>query len=275
MVSAPPCHGGGRGFKSRRGRRPDRNGPGPGSVAQLVERSTENRKVTGSTPVGATTSPKSLGLRGFFVRLCARGGGTVHTKRGTVRMRRGPGPPLPGRRAPGGVGGGSAIRARRCAHGRGIELHATRAARLPGDYSQVGWLPPSSLKIPLLREPVGLSTFRDDDQVHGFGCPANLRSACTKAGSLSRPHLRRPSVNHNACLPTRSNWLEMARFAPWGVLNSQIRPSVSASGSFTPGSWESTWRCTSAPILFPRGSALWALRVLTGRLPRRSGRDEH
>src|SRR5699024_4285200 len=26
----------------------------PGSVAQLVERSTENRKVTGSTPVGAT-----------------------------------------------------------------------------------------------------------------------------------------------------------------------------------------------------------------------------
>jgi hypothetical protein len=26
-----------------------------GSVAQLVERSTENRKVTGSTPVGATS----------------------------------------------------------------------------------------------------------------------------------------------------------------------------------------------------------------------------
>jgi hypothetical protein len=26
-----------------------------GSVAQLVERSTENRKVTGSMPVGATT----------------------------------------------------------------------------------------------------------------------------------------------------------------------------------------------------------------------------
>ena len=26
---------------------------------------------------------------------------------------------------------------------------------------------------------------------------------------------------------------------------------------------------------FPRGLALWALRVLTGRLPRRSGRDEH
>ena len=29
-------------------------GFGPGSVAQLVERSTENRKVTGSMPVGAT-----------------------------------------------------------------------------------------------------------------------------------------------------------------------------------------------------------------------------
>ena len=28
--------------------------PSRGSVAQLVERSTENRKVTGSTPVGAT-----------------------------------------------------------------------------------------------------------------------------------------------------------------------------------------------------------------------------
>src|SRR5699024_11047299 len=34
----------------------------PGSVAQLVERSTENRKVTGSTPVGATKPP---GNRGF------------------------------------------------------------------------------------------------------------------------------------------------------------------------------------------------------------------
>src|SRR5690625_1166554 len=36
----------------------------PGSVAQLVERSTENRKVTGSTPVGATTSEPVL-RRGF------------------------------------------------------------------------------------------------------------------------------------------------------------------------------------------------------------------
>ena len=204
--------------------------PSQGSVAQLVERSTENRKVTGSTPVGATTSPKSPWASGIFVQLRARGGGTVHTKRG-------PGPPIPGRRAPDGVGGGSAIRPRRCAHGRGIELHATRAARLPGDYSQVGWLPPSSLKIPLLREPVGLSTFRDDDQVHGFGCPANLRSACTKAGSLSRPHLRRSITNRDACspvrlnLPARLNWLETALFdPPWGALNSQIRPSVSAGG---------------------------------------------
>src|SRR5690606_7949013 len=37
-----------------------------GSVAQLVERSTENRKVTGSTPVGATTT-KPPGPPGGFV----------------------------------------------------------------------------------------------------------------------------------------------------------------------------------------------------------------
>src|SRR6476659_3095657 len=36
-----------------------------GSVAQLVERSTENRKVTGSTPVGATT-----GKHQFFENWC-------------------------------------------------------------------------------------------------------------------------------------------------------------------------------------------------------------
>ena len=64
LVSAPPCHGGGRGFKSRRGRSV---GPadhkvgrsGEGSVAQLVERTTENREVTGSTPVGATSEGPS------------------------------------------------------------------------------------------------------------------------------------------------------------------------------------------------------------------------
>ena len=66
LVSVPPCHGGGRGFKSRQGRS-EATGPffeeglssrtwlSPcGSVAQLVERTTENREVTGSTPVGAT-----------------------------------------------------------------------------------------------------------------------------------------------------------------------------------------------------------------------------
>ena len=71
LVSAPPCHGGGRGFKSRRGRgrsvRSSKAGPMPsrGSVAQLVERSTENRKVTGSTPVGATSKSPKRKLRGF------------------------------------------------------------------------------------------------------------------------------------------------------------------------------------------------------------------
>src|ERR1700712_1497329 len=66
LVSAPPCHGGGRRFKSGQGRKA-RSAlasmavpsvqllrVGQGSVAQLVERSTENREVTGSTPVGAT-----------------------------------------------------------------------------------------------------------------------------------------------------------------------------------------------------------------------------
>ena len=80
----------------------------------------------------------------------------------------------------------------------------------------MGWLPPSSLKISLLLEPMGLSTFRGDDQIHSFDYPASLRSTCTKARSLSRPHLRRPSVNHNTCLPTRSNWLETAWFTPLG-----------------------------------------------------------
>lgn len=95
LVSVPPCHGGGRGFKSRQGRS---GATGPlfseglssrmrqlrlprGSVAQLVERTTENREVTGSTPVGATgtlvrllrTGVSSFVLvRGRFlwIRLC-------------------------------------------------------------------------------------------------------------------------------------------------------------------------------------------------------------
>ena len=101
---------------------------------------------------------------------------------------------------------------------------------------------------------MSLSTFRDDDQIHGFDYPANLRSACTKAGSLSRPHLRRPITNRDACLPVRLNlparlnWLETALFdPPWGALNSQIRPSVSAGGvrhSRTAGMDEAEPRCS-------------------------------
>ncbi len=81
MVSAPPCHGGGRGFKSRRGRSGRVSSDDyssedaviaylkvntQGSVAQLVERTTENRKVTGSTPVGATKSASRLLQWGGF-----------------------------------------------------------------------------------------------------------------------------------------------------------------------------------------------------------------
>lgn len=40
-----------------------------GSVAQLVERSTENRKVTGSTPVGATTGKHQFFGTGAFLHL--------------------------------------------------------------------------------------------------------------------------------------------------------------------------------------------------------------
>ena len=81
LVSAPPCHGGGRGFKSRRGRSGRVSSDDyssedavvaylkvntQGSVAQLVERTTENRKVTGSTPVGATKSASRLLQWGGF-----------------------------------------------------------------------------------------------------------------------------------------------------------------------------------------------------------------
>jgi hypothetical protein len=70
LVSVPPCHGGGRGFKSRQGRHGVRSSDrssgqrskhrvAHGWVAQLVERSTENRKVRGSTPRPATAgSPR-------------------------------------------------------------------------------------------------------------------------------------------------------------------------------------------------------------------------
>ena len=49
LVSAPPCHGGGRGFESRRGR-----STAPGQVAQLVEHTPEKRGV-GSSILPLTT----------------------------------------------------------------------------------------------------------------------------------------------------------------------------------------------------------------------------
>ena len=103
LVSAPPCHGGGRGFKSRQGRsggdekatfravaayhREVSSRCVPGSVAQLVERTTENRKVTGSTPVGATEPSRGFYTRGFFA---VRGGCAI-----LLRDERGTGPPSP------------------------------------------------------------------------------------------------------------------------------------------------------------------------------------
>lgn len=81
MVSAPPCHGGGRGFKSRRGRSgrvisDERSSKDAviaylkvntqGSVAQLVERTTENREVSGSIPLGATAHERALAYAGPF-----------------------------------------------------------------------------------------------------------------------------------------------------------------------------------------------------------------
>ncbi|VXB34177.1 Acetyltransferase (fragment) [Curtobacterium sp. 8I-2] len=59
LVSVPPCHGGGRGFKSRQGRH--------GWIAQLVERSTENRKVHGSMPCPATGEGPLLRQGAFSV----------------------------------------------------------------------------------------------------------------------------------------------------------------------------------------------------------------
>ena len=55
LVRAPPCHGGGHRFKSDSGRGEQSfHGCLIGSVAQLVERTTENREVNGSIPFGAT-----------------------------------------------------------------------------------------------------------------------------------------------------------------------------------------------------------------------------
>ena len=44
LVRTPPCHGGGRGFKSRTGRY--------GILAQLGEHLPYKQRVTGSSPVG-------------------------------------------------------------------------------------------------------------------------------------------------------------------------------------------------------------------------------
>src|SRR6478609_4622993 len=59
-----------------------------GSVAQLVERSTENRKVTGSTPVGATTGKHQFFGTGAFLRL----------RRGIMRLPRSSARPISPRR---------------------------------------------------------------------------------------------------------------------------------------------------------------------------------
>ena len=71
LVSAPPCHGGGRGFKSRQGRwlvfQPS------GAVAQSVERPPEKWKVTSSILVRATTKPQQQ-LLGFFAYRRPTGG---------------------------------------------------------------------------------------------------------------------------------------------------------------------------------------------------------
>ena len=57
LVSAPPCHGGGRGFKSRQGR---------GTVAQSVERPPEKWKVDSSILSRATVKIPRLS-RGILV----------------------------------------------------------------------------------------------------------------------------------------------------------------------------------------------------------------
>ncbi len=68
LVSAPPCHGGGRGFKSRQGR--SVTSVASGAVAQLVERPPEKWKVTSSILVRATTkTPTAFEQLGFFI-LC-------------------------------------------------------------------------------------------------------------------------------------------------------------------------------------------------------------
>ena len=62
-----------------------------GSVAQLVERSTENRKVTGSTPVGATEPPRGFYTRGFL-HVCPLLGAARRSPGGFLEVaRHGPG----------------------------------------------------------------------------------------------------------------------------------------------------------------------------------------
>ena len=54
LVRAPPCHGGGRGFESHSGRLTDYSVFG--IIAQLGEHLPYKQRVTGSSPVGSTSS---------------------------------------------------------------------------------------------------------------------------------------------------------------------------------------------------------------------------